>query len=112
LELKKAGEQELETLINALSSTKVSARTILRHGIAAREIARTARELGSDLILISSQGSTGWKRALVGSTTEEVVRRAPCPVLVFRESQKLSLTKKAARSLRRKTKPAPKLRSA
>jgi len=87
-ELKNAGEKELETLITALSSAKVSARTILRHGIAAREIARTARELGSDLILISSQGRTGWKRALLGSTTEEVVRRACCPVLVFRARKK------------------------
>jgi len=88
-ELKKAGEKELETLIKALSSRKVSARTILRHGIAPREITRTAKEVGSDLILISSQGRTGWKRALIGSTTEEVVRRASCPVLVFREPKKL-----------------------
>jgi nucleotide-binding universal stress UspA family protein len=96
-DLKKAGEKELGILIKALSSSNVSAHTILRQGTAAREIAKTAKELGSDLILIASQGRTGWKRALIGSTTEEVVRRACCPVFVFREEKRSDLAKTKAR---------------
>jgi nucleotide-binding universal stress UspA family protein len=35
-----------------------------------------------DLLVISTHGRTGWKRALIGSVAEQVVRYAECPVLV------------------------------
>jgi len=50
-------------------------------------IANTARNLQTDLIIISTHGYTGLKHALLGSTTERVVRHAPCPVLVVRENE-------------------------
>ncbi len=48
-------------------------------------IVRVARELDADLIVMGfhSQGSTS--RLLFGSTVNQVVRRAGCPVLVVRE---------------------------
>jgi universal stress protein A len=36
------------------------------------------------IIVIGSQGRTGVRRALLGSVAEEVMRNAPCPVLVAR----------------------------
>lgn len=39
-----------------------------------------------DLIVIASRGRSGMKRALLGSVADEVVRRAPCPVLVVKGS--------------------------
>ncbi|HVY71004.1 MAG TPA: universal stress protein [Verrucomicrobiae bacterium] len=59
-------------------------RVLVRHGRSFNEIADAARTLKVDLIIISTHGRTGFKRALVGSTTERVVRHAPCPVLVVR----------------------------
>jgi nucleotide-binding universal stress UspA family protein len=44
-----------------------------------------AEEMDADLIAISTHGLTEWRRAVLGSTTEEVVRHATCPVLVVRE---------------------------
>jgi nucleotide-binding universal stress UspA family protein len=41
-----------------------------------------------DLIIISTHGRTGLKHALLGSTTERVVRHAPCPVLVVRAQER------------------------
>ena len=43
-----------------------------------------AEELGTDLIVIGSQGLSRMKRLLMGSVSERVVRLAHCPVLVMR----------------------------
>ena len=51
---------------------------------AGHEIAEAARELHSDLIIISTHGLAGLDHLIMGSTAERVVRFAPCPVLVVR----------------------------
>ena len=61
--------------------------TLVRHGLAFEEIAKVARELNTDLIIINTHGYTGLKHVLVGSTAERVIRHAPCPVLVVRERE-------------------------
>ena len=43
-----------------------------------------ARERGVDLIVLASHGRTGLARVVLGSVAEEVVRTAPCPVLVVK----------------------------
>lgn len=48
------------------------------------EICRLARNIGIDLIVISTRGNTGLKHLVLGSTAERVVRYSPCPVLVVR----------------------------
>ncbi len=48
-----------------------------------REIGRYCQENGIDLIVMGTHGLSGLDRALLGSTTERVVRKAPCPVLTF-----------------------------
>lgn len=60
----------------------------VRVGRPDEEILRAAKQLEADLLIISTHGYTGWKHALLGSTTESVVRRAPCPVLVVREQER------------------------
>jgi universal stress protein A len=64
---------------------KLVEKVLVRYGRSFHEIAEAARTLKVDLILISTHGYTGLKHALLGSTTERVVRHAPCPVLVVRE---------------------------
>lgn len=61
------------------------ASTQVRLGQAEDEICRFAVEGPVDLIVMACHGLGGLQRALVGSTTERVVRRAPCPVLTMRE---------------------------
>ena len=48
------------------------------------EICRLAREIGIDLIVLSTRGNTGLKHLVLGSTAERVIRYSPCPVLVVR----------------------------
>lgn len=60
----------------------------IRFGRSYNEITEAARALKADLIVISTHGYTGWKHTIFGSTTERVVRQAPCPVLVVREQER------------------------
>jgi nucleotide-binding universal stress UspA family protein len=48
------------------------------------EILRVAEETPCDLIVLGTHGRTGLRRALMGSVAEQVVRRAPCPVLTVK----------------------------
>ncbi len=45
-------------------------------------ISQASAEFRPDLIVMTSAGHDGFLDALRGSTTEQVIRRAPCPVLV------------------------------
>ena len=59
-----------------------------RTGRAFDQICKVAGEICADLIVISTHGHTGVKHLVLGSTTERVVRHAPCPVLVVRENER------------------------
>lgn len=47
-----------------------------------------AAENDIDMIVMSTRGFTGLDHLLIGSTTERVVRKAPCPVLTVGRSRK------------------------
>lgn len=79
--------QKLQTLQKEIDETIATSAT-LRKGAAHLEITGAARELGADLIVISTHGLKGISRRIFGSTTEKVVRYAPCPVLIVRESER------------------------
>jgi nucleotide-binding universal stress UspA family protein len=53
-------------------------------GDAAEMILRVAEEVHADLIVMGTHGRTGLSRLLMGSVAEQVVRRAPCPVLTMK----------------------------
>ena len=55
--------------------------TEVRVGPAAEVISSSSQQLGIDLIVTSTHGRTGFKRALLGSVAEQVVRYAECPVI-------------------------------
>lgn len=61
---------------------------LVRSGSPAFEIIEVAKFLPADVIVISTHGRTGLKHMLLGSVTERVVSRAPCPVLVVRERER------------------------
>ena len=53
-------------------------------GNAVDGIIALAKELGADVIMISSQGRTGIARMLLGSVAEELARVSPLPVLIWK----------------------------
>ena len=54
-------------------------------GTATGEIVGFAEKYGVDLIVMASHGRTGLRRLLMGSTAENVMRQAPCPVLIVKQ---------------------------
>lgn len=51
---------------------------------AANEIVKFAKEREFDKIVVGSHGRTGLETVNLGSVSESIVKRAPCPVLVVR----------------------------
>lgn len=49
-----------------------------------KEILRLAEEIDCDLIVMGTHGRTGLMRLLMGSVAEQVMRKAPCPVLTVK----------------------------
>lgn len=66
----------------------VSVRSLVITGTPYERIVETARSEDADLIIIATHGYTGFKHFYMGSTTERVIRHAPCPVLVVREKER------------------------
>jgi nucleotide-binding universal stress UspA family protein len=81
------GKAEIESLRRGIAKDVPTSGSV-RTGAPPTEIARAARELDIDLIIISTHGHTGLTHALLGSTAEKVARYAPCPVLIVRESER------------------------
>lgn len=57
----------------------------LVQGDPATEIVNLAKAEHADLIVLGTHGRTGVTRLLMGSVAEQVLRRAPCPVLAVKE---------------------------
>ena len=47
-------------------------------------ILQVADEIGADLIVMATNGRTGFEELVLGSNAENVVRRSKCPVLTIR----------------------------
>lgn len=58
-----------------------------RAGSPFASIIQYARAVGNDLIVMGTHGRTGLKHVLIGSVAENVVRKAPCPVLTVRHPE-------------------------
>jgi nucleotide-binding universal stress UspA family protein len=61
---------------------------LLEEGDPATAILQNAQERQCDLIVMGSHGRTGLGRLLMGSVAEQVVRKAPCPVLTVKTPQR------------------------
>jgi nucleotide-binding universal stress UspA family protein len=71
----------------------------LTMGDPAGEIVKIAGEQQVDMIVLGTHGRSGVMRFLMGSVAEAIVRRAPCPVLIYRATaEKLAGPGAAARA--------------
>jgi nucleotide-binding universal stress UspA family protein len=61
---------------------------VVSTGIPADEILRTAKQRRSDLVVMGTQGLTGFQKLFFGSTTEQVLRRVAIPVLAIPPSKR------------------------
>ncbi len=78
---------ELEAWVLEARRLGAAVRSAMIRGRPAAVIARFAAEERLDLLVVASHGHGGLRQILIGSVTEELVRAAPCPVLVIRAPQ-------------------------
>jgi nucleotide-binding universal stress UspA family protein len=69
-------------LLGETGGERTAERIVVR-GHPRQEIVAVAQDQGVDCIVMARHGSGGIKNALVGSTTEAVLRVAPCPIVVL-----------------------------
>ncbi len=82
--LREKAEEALDKMLSETPGPEVPAERFVATGRPASEIARFAEERGSDMVVIATHGLTGLERLLVGSTAEQVVRLAHCPVFTVK----------------------------
>lgn len=87
-QLREAAESDCEAgknVLEALGFPDVHTQTLM--GDAASAILEYAEQVKPDLIVVGSHGRSGFQRFLMGSVSAQVLRHAPCSVLVVRPPQ-------------------------
>jgi nucleotide-binding universal stress UspA family protein len=77
-------KKSLAKLKDLVRLEELNAEAVVVDGAPHREIVRYAKEHAIDMIIMASHGYGFFTRAIMGSTTERVIRHAHCPVLVYR----------------------------
>lgn len=70
-----------EDLVHERDGKKVEVEAIVVVGKPVEEILKAAKEKEVDMIVMGTHGRTGLPHVIIGSVAENVVIRAPCPVL-------------------------------
>jgi len=72
---------ELRRFAEPAQAAGIATKLALREGVATAEILKEARACAADLIVMGTHGRRGFERWAMGSVAEEVLRKAPCPVM-------------------------------
>ena len=79
-------EPYLKEACRRVSAEGVEAKPVALSGRAASALLTYAAESGAGFLALTTHGRTGLRRVLMGSIAEEILRSAPCPVLVRRSA--------------------------
>jgi nucleotide-binding universal stress UspA family protein len=71
----------LTTFSGTLEAAGVAVALHARAGSPVSMILNEARDLPADLLVLGTHGHSGFDRFILGSVTEKMVRKAPCPVI-------------------------------
>ncbi|OGQ77533.1 MAG: hypothetical protein A2289_08115 [Deltaproteobacteria bacterium RIFOXYA12_FULL_58_15] len=80
---------QAEREMSRFLASRTDSPKLTRHmqvGDPTRMILEFALENRCDLLVMGTNGRTGFSHLLLGSVTEKVVRRSPCPVLIVRDA--------------------------
>lgn len=83
-ELRIKADEALDKVLAEAAGPPVEVEKFVVTGRPSTEIARFASENDSDMIVIATHGLSGLERLLLGSTSEQVVRLADCPVFTVK----------------------------
>lgn len=83
-QIETSGDREakriLDATVDALGLEGVE--LMARAGTPGETICDVAALISADVIVVGTSGRSGFRRAMIGSTSDHVVRHASCPVLV------------------------------
>lgn len=86
-ELTRAVRDALDRTVSEGQLERFTVHKEVREGTPFYEIIQVAKEKDVDLIVMGTHGHSGLAHVLLGSVTEKVVRKAPCPVLTVRHPE-------------------------
>jgi len=93
LEARRRNAQEyLAPIAIGLRTRGIDVSSEIRVGRADEQILAAVREVGADLIAMSTHGRGGLGRLLFGSVAEQVLRRAEVPVFLMRQTRQPTVT--------------------
>jgi nucleotide-binding universal stress UspA family protein len=79
---RKTAGRKMRELMRSVNFGGVKSEPAFTEGSPVLDICQFAKDHNVDLIITSTHGLTGFKHVLIGSIAEQVVRHAPCSVLV------------------------------
>ena len=81
-EMSEVGERQIRKLVDVIWGEEIVTDVVVAGGKPYQQIVNEAKETNADMIIMASHGAVGSRGLFRRSTTEKVVRQAPCPVLV------------------------------
>jgi len=80
--LRESGKQQLQEFVKNHTHDEIQPELVVHLGMAPDSILSFAQVRKTDVIVMGTHGQRGYDRLMLGSVTDRVMRRAPCPVLV------------------------------
>jgi nucleotide-binding universal stress UspA family protein len=81
--LREAGKERLQEFVMKHTLGEIRPDLVVHEGVAPDSILSFAQVRKTDLIVMGTHGRRGYDRVVLGSVTNRVMRRAPCPVLAI-----------------------------
>ena len=81
-------KNDMKNLVKELEADDVKCEYVLRDGNPADIIVKLSNEMNIDLIVMGTNGRDSLSDYIVGSTTQKVVEKSKCPVLVMPKGKK------------------------
>src|ERR1700675_1167711 len=81
--LREGGKEQLREFVKNHTHDEIQPELVVQQGIAPDSILSFAQAEKTDVIVMGTHGRRGFDRLMLGSVTDRVMRRAPCPVLAI-----------------------------
>jgi nucleotide-binding universal stress UspA family protein len=81
-DLEKVGQKNIDKVSERLTNLGIDNSTHILLGKPSEQIMEYVNKFDIDLVVIATHGASGLEHFLFGSTTEKVIRKVKCPVLV------------------------------
>lgn len=90
--LNEGGEVKLQRFLKQYPAEGVQLELVVRQGNAPNCVLSFAQNQNMELIVMGTHGRRGFDRLVLGSTTDRVIRKAACPVLVVSDTSHQALS--------------------